>query len=228
MNKTREKKEKYYKILQSDLTHFGFKYKEGLNIDTKKFDPNQPCDNGLHFCTSIDICMWMYLGSLIADVEIPPNEPVVKNLYKLKAHKIILKNIRPLRDFEGWRDVQYCLQIIDIDPHIFIRNYIQCKNETIYQRAVQNDGFLLGFIENQSPTVCMMAVQQNGFALKYVKKQTLELALEAVRQNGMALMFVEKQTENICVDAVTQDREAINFVESRFIDKCRRLIENSI
>jgi len=37
----------FYKFLNNDLTHHGFTYKLGLNIDTKQFMPYDTCSDGM-------------------------------------------------------------------------------------------------------------------------------------------------------------------------------------
>lgn len=36
----------FYKILNSDLVHYGFTYREGLNVDVWRFDPEKQCGPG--------------------------------------------------------------------------------------------------------------------------------------------------------------------------------------
>ena len=87
---------KYYKILRSDMTHHGFVYKEGLNIDTEPFDETPNYGGGLFFCDKEHILGFCDYGNLIAEVEIPIGEKVIKVDNQYKAHAIILKNIKPL------------------------------------------------------------------------------------------------------------------------------------
>ena len=87
---------KYYKILSSDMTHHGFVYKEGLNIDTKPFDETPDCGGGLFFSNAENILSFWRYGYLIAEVEIPIGEKVVKVEDKYKAHSIVLKKIKPI------------------------------------------------------------------------------------------------------------------------------------
>ena len=87
---------KYYKILSSDLTHHGFKYQEGLNIDTNPFDETPDCGGGLFFSDSEHILSFVGYGNLIAEVEVPDGTKIVQVEDKYKAHSIVLKNIKPI------------------------------------------------------------------------------------------------------------------------------------
>ena len=87
---------KYYKIVSSDMTHHGFVYKEGLNIDTELFDEIPNCGGGLFFSDAQNILSFVNYGNLIAEVEVPDGTKIVQVEDKYKAHAIVLKNIRPI------------------------------------------------------------------------------------------------------------------------------------
>ena len=87
---------KYYKILSSDMTHHGFVYKEGLNIDTEPFDKTPVCGGGLFFSDAQNILAFVNYGKLIAEIEVPDGTKIVQVEDKYKAHAIVLKNIRPI------------------------------------------------------------------------------------------------------------------------------------
>ena len=87
---------KYYKILRSDMTHHGFVYKEGLNIDTEPFDETPDCGGGLFFSNAENILSFWRYGDLIAEVEVPDGTKIVQVGDKYKAHAIVLKNIKPI------------------------------------------------------------------------------------------------------------------------------------
>ena len=87
---------KYYKILRSNMTHHGFVYKEGLNIDTEPFDKTPACGGGLFFSDAQNILAFVNYGNLIAEVEVPDGTKIVQVDDKYKAHSIVLKNIKPI------------------------------------------------------------------------------------------------------------------------------------
>jgi hypothetical protein len=87
----------YVKFLNNSLTHNGFKYQEGLNVDTIPFNPSGECaPGGLYYTHIAYLEVWCHMGELIADVEIPEDALVYSEPCgtKWKANKIILKNIR--------------------------------------------------------------------------------------------------------------------------------------
>ena len=98
----------YVKILREDMTHHNFLYKEGLNVDTVPFNPRGTCSpGGLYFCILEDMPQYIEYGPLIADVELPADATVYTEEHKLKADKIILKNIKPIQEHQCWSDLNF-------------------------------------------------------------------------------------------------------------------------
>ena len=97
------------KFLRQDMNHFGFQYKEGLNVDTNVFYPRGSClGGGLYFTTHKHRYNYCGIGPLIADVEIPLDAKVYSDPCgtKWKSDRIILKNIR-----------SHCYDSQVFDPH---------------------------------------------------------------------------------------------------------------
>ena len=117
---------KYYKILRSDMTHHGFKYKEGLNVDINPFDETPDCGDGLFFSDAENILSFVNYGDLIAEVEIPDDTKIVQVRNKYKAHAIVIKNIKPIWTVDTFK---YCIEE-GIDIHI--------KNDNAFQYAAEN------------------------------------------------------------------------------------------
>jgi hypothetical protein len=92
---------KYVKLLHENLTHYGFTYKMGLNVDVIPFDPDVECKpGGLYFCKPTDI-RYHHSGifdayTLIADVEIPADAQFAYGRTKCKADRVVLSNMRCL------------------------------------------------------------------------------------------------------------------------------------
>jgi hypothetical protein len=109
-------KRKYIKILSNDWKHKGFQYKEGMNIDTRPFNPSGSClGGGLYFTDEEHFTEFIQYGTKIADVEIPDDAQVYADPCgeKWKADKIIIKNIREIKDLPQWQDINFCGHLID-------------------------------------------------------------------------------------------------------------------
>ena len=82
---------KLYKILNHNLRHYDFQYREGLNKDTIMFNPSYECQRGgLYFCEEKFIIDYINYGIKIATVEILDDARVYVENRKFKANKIIL------------------------------------------------------------------------------------------------------------------------------------------
>ena len=188
----KQKNTKFYKFLNNDLTHYGFKYQLGVNIDTEQFNPTRECSKGgFYFCTESDYHFYFYkYGTKLASIEIPDDARVYVEKNKFKSDKIIIKEIR---DF------------IDVDNNVWIN-------------MIYKDGRALQYVKEELLTeeLCMLAVRQNGLVLEFVKKQTSKICKLAVRQDAYALQYVINQNEKVCEIAVRQEGDALEYVEKRY------------
>ena len=98
----------YFKILADDLTHHGFTYTTGLNIDIKPFSPIPRCNGGLFFADEKNILEFCNYGTKIAEVTLPKGEMIVQVGKKYKAHSIILGKIYNLWTIETFEWLLRC------------------------------------------------------------------------------------------------------------------------
>ena len=168
----------HYKILNSNLVQMGFKYKLGLNTDVIPFSPYSCTPGGLNYSTGVNIAMFATFGTLIADVIVPEGSQV-SHLHNLsKASSLVISNIRPLVDFEKWKDPDWCM------------------------KAVQVNGLVLQFIKNQTFELCYEAIRQDILALEFVQKQTYQLCRYAVCLNPYAITYIRNRTKKMWREAV--------------------------
>lgn len=83
----------FYKYLFDNMNQYGFQYKYGLNIDTKRFNPHGSCEGGgLYFTTHdrIEAFKNGKHGNNLHHVIIPDDAMVYVDHEKFKADKIIL------------------------------------------------------------------------------------------------------------------------------------------
>lgn len=104
-----------YKIIRQNHTHYGFTYKEGLNIDTKPFQPEGSCvAGGLYFFTDLeDLSRWLDYGVYLYDVEVPKGYKYVQEYSKHRAEALYLSNRLDLRLAQTW---EYLLQKVMYSP----------------------------------------------------------------------------------------------------------------
>ena len=149
-----ETKTTFVKILNANMKHVDFVYQEGLNIDKLPFNPSGTCKSGGLYYTNLEnMAKFIEYGTQIADVIVPADAQVYADPKgdKWKADKIILQNIRPLKDHPIWNDKTFCLA------------------------AIKQHSYALQHVREQTPEICLAAVQKNGRALHYVREQTPEI-----------------------------------------------------
>ena len=98
----------YFKILREDLTHYGYTYHKGLNVDSNPFEPVPNRRNGLCFADEKTILGFCNYGTKIAKVTIPEGEAIVLVGEEYKAHRIILGSFRELWTKETFKWLISC------------------------------------------------------------------------------------------------------------------------
>ena len=238
----------FYKLLYEDLNHHDFTYKNGLNEDTKQFNPTNKCsEGGLYFTEKEKLPMWIssyYFGTnreyrFITRCFIPNDANVCVGNCKFKSDKLI----------------------VDIENKITIENSLLWNDENFCKKAVKYNGLLLEFVKNQTDEICKIAVSQSGIALKFVNEQTYELCKIAcdrfdysytkivkyskngfyyvndktdeickmvLQKCGNQLLFVENQTENMCKLAVNQNGLALKHVKEQTDEICKLAIQQNV
>ena len=98
---------KGYKVIRKDMTHNGFKYQRGLNVDTKPFNPNGSCvAGGLYFFTDLkDLPNWLDYGDYLWEVQVPEGAQCVQDGNKYRADKLILVKRHSLASKNIWKQI---------------------------------------------------------------------------------------------------------------------------
>ena len=208
----------YYKVVRDDLTHHGFTYKLGLNVDTLYFNPSGSCRPGGLYFTDIDnLGTFFDFGNLIAFIKIPIDAQVYSEPCgsKWKANRIIIEKFVTIDSY--WHNYKFCIKAVKHDG--FALQYVKNQSPEILMEAVKHDGFALQYVKNQSPEILMEAVKHDGFALQYVKNQSPELCLVAVK-NGCALQYVIAQSPEILMEAVKENGHALEYVKEQSPEIC--------
>lgn len=91
----------YFKILNSELNHYGFQYKEGLNVDyhTKE-------KRGLYFTDKDHILGYLEMGTVIAKVTVPSNVIIhTQDAGAMYANEIILSDIMEIWNLDNFKKI---------------------------------------------------------------------------------------------------------------------------
>jgi hypothetical protein len=88
-----------YKILRSDMIHYDYTYKFGLN-EIKKFNPNGSCINGGFYLTDkTNIPMYESYGPNLAKISLPNDTLIYIEDDKIKVNKLYIENIDSLNNY---------------------------------------------------------------------------------------------------------------------------------
>ncbi len=140
MPKTYTQETKFYKILNNNMNHHGFQYKEGLNEDTKPFELERKCSGGLYFSDLDHIAEFFDFGSYIAKVIIPADAMCIQvSESEWKADKIILFDIKPLKQWEMWQDKNFCLHAVKHYAHNLQYVEPEMQTEEMCRAALEQD-----------------------------------------------------------------------------------------
>lgn len=185
---------KFYKFLNDELNHRGFRYGLGLNVDSIPFNPTNQCSaGGLYFCKDSDCHLHcMCYGNKLALVRIPDDAKVYVEYCKFKADKLIIDDIT---DFHNVSD-DFWINILQKNGHAL--KHIKIQTEKLCKSAVQQNGLALQYVKDQTIEICKLAIQQDGRALQYVNKEfQIELCKLAVYEYGLALHYIKEPTGEI-------------------------------
>src|SRR6185437_3267995 len=234
-----KKGETFYKFFPETENHFGFKFKTGSNIDTKKFDVETACSNGLFFTDLENAPNWYTSRPHYRIVTIPDDARVSFESNKYKADRIVLsEKLTYNQSNELTQVLAFCLsthppfhpEYIDNMPEDLKLKMLMRYPEAICKlkeqtpeiclATVKQNGAALQYVKEQTPKICLAAVQQCGVSLKHVIVQTPEICLAAVKQNGSALRYVKEQTPEICLAAVKQNGFTLQYVKEQTDEIC--------
>jgi len=210
---------KFYKFLNDDLIHYGFQYKLGLNIDTKKFNPNGECTKGgLYFCEESKCHMFCkYYGGKMGIVSIPDDALVYIEHNKFKADKFIINEII---DFDSV-DESFWINMLD-KTGVMLR-YVKNQTYEICETAVKQNGLAIQYVTDSLLTYDLykLAIEQNSRAIQYVSMDMIDHVLieSAIRQNGLMLRFITDQTPELCEMAIKQNPLALQYVKDDMLTK---------
>jgi len=233
------KDKKLYKFLSDDLSHFGFTYKEGLNIDNKSFSPIGNCSSGgLYFCEeSTCHLFWKNYGNKIAIIEVPDDARVYVEESKFKADKLIIKEI------VKFMDMSYIFWANILLKDYRALEYIKKQTEEICKMALKKNWKALKYVKEsfQTEELCKLAIRQNYYAMYFVhpnlltpelkcfafnqkipsiqsigKDQTDEMCIEAIKFNWREIQHVRNQTKEICLSAIRKNAKALRYINMKY------------
>jgi hypothetical protein len=163
----------FYKILEKDGIHHGFKYKHGINKDIVPLPIG-----GLHFIEKSYIPLYIFYGVYLCKVTVP-NDAMV-----CVSEKILEPSGRKISVFKSDK------LIVDVNNKIFIEELDDWNDYQFCYDAVQLNGYALRHVKNQTDELCELAVQDTGYAILSVKNKTPKICEIAIQTCSNSAQFV--------------------------------------
>ncbi len=176
---------KYYKALNKNLTHHGFVYKLGLNVDVLPFNPTGSClPGGLYYTDLEHIAEYFeHYGDLVAEVE-PVGQiyldPEIDldggKVVKWKTDKLIIKSIEPIERFMAKQSNAFKLAACKV--YGLNIKYIIWPTEEMQRIAVQSNWGAHQYIRNPTKAITKLAQEMEEIAHKEEEKEHKALVKE--------------------------------------------------
>lgn len=207
--------EKFYKILRADLTHHGFVYKLGLNVDTVRFRPYGAwLPGGLYYTNLTYLSTYLDHGSLLAEVRPVGRIYADPSGTVWKTDKLFIDSITPKKEWLTYErkismaklngkalryfaEPTYELQLAAVRQNGCAIQYVLFPTEEMQLIAVNQNFNAIQHIVNPSETVKLAAIRHDERSIDYIENPTEEMQLAAVEQDGRSLQYIENPTENV-------------------------------
>lgn len=183
----------YVKIIREDMIHRGFKYRLGINIDHRPFNPIGHCKfGGLYFCRRSHAPLFAAHGRLIVDVVLPPNENVHDEIDKQKAKCIVISNPRRWEDeFSEWE--KQMAVINNPASIVFLSN----PSLSVQKLAVTEDAHAIQFISRPSEEIQKVAIERDATSIEHIKRPSLSLQVFAITLNPQSIYYIRNPDERL-------------------------------
>src|SRR5579872_4900984 len=154
----------FVKLTNKFEFHHGFLFKDGLNVDTKKFNPSGNCrPGGLYFTDIKDAYLWVYYSGYIGlmihmrKVTIPNDATIYIENCKFKTDKIILSQKEEISSEFILKAIERGFNILKFMPTVKI-------NKEICLKAIIRHPTSFHYIPDKlkDKEICLLAVGQNG------------------------------------------------------------------
>lgn len=217
-----------YKFVNDSNIHGQFKYKDGTNKDTNKFNPSGSCaGGGLYYADSEHILSYSNFGQKICKVTIQPHASVYVDTEKYKADEIDvdLKNAMTIEEYvKKMTKNELLLNISSNSKIILIIDFINLD--------LMDDEICEKLILSYANVTNRDMIQK---IKEYVKKKSMseDQIIEFAKKNPKILYYLDDDVinENLCMRLLSENVHAhyINiFAKSKYNDFTRNYFEVSI
>jgi hypothetical protein len=209
----------YIRIFNKYMNHMGFQYKYGYNEDIHKFNPNFYTRGGLHFAEKKNFYRFLSFGDRIADVIIPDGARVEKIYedaycgYIYKADKIIIKNIRLVKNLPEWKDEAFQKKIIEAgedNAYEYFRN----PSLEVQKMMIKTSSYCIKYIKKPSREIQLMAVHDDINNVKYINNPCSAVQLYVVRIKPSLSYLFKKPSEQVQKIIAKKDARFLKHIKN--------------
>ena len=223
----------FVRFTNSSENHNGFQYKDGLNVDTEKFNPRGSCTGGgLYFCEGDQFTNHYQNHTYLRFVTIPSDAKVYVDHSKFKANKFILGK-RIEFDYENILSLIYTQEQFEnmMLENVDILHYLhRCKNysnmKKIYMYAIRKghidiDAVPVKLIATLSDNDLIEIITESEFDVDSLvsllrnsgtsSEKVLKIAIQKNVELMSKLVFIDYEklfTEEELIDLYVEDDEA--------------------
>uniref|UniRef100_A0A6C0EAE2 DUF4116 domain-containing protein n=1 Tax=viral metagenome TaxID=1070528 RepID=A0A6C0EAE2_9ZZZZ len=223
------KGKKFYKLTNEYDTHFSFKYKNGLNIDTNKFNPANTCSSGgLYFTDSSNVSYWYdrfnYEYKYIREVTVPNDALVYVEDLKYKADKIVVSGKSLIEKSDIWKNNDF----INSLTHKMIEEYfpkLKHQNKNLVKKVLHMIPEYIDFVKNRTVEYCRISLEKYGDAIKYIKNPTDDDYIKIIQRDISFLKYIKNPSAKVLEYVVRNYEDALNFIPNPSIDLIKLSLE---
>lgn len=194
---------KFVKLTNSSECHNAFQFNDGLNIDTKSFDPYSVMEcydniGGIYFVEKMDISKWIHYNDKtmchVREVLIPDDAFVHINDGKFKTNKMILGHKKHIDDEVYLNSVVHYYENLSYIPRELVTKKLCLETMKIHKNA--HDILKYIPVEIIDKEICLEAIKKNSYALQYVPEhlKDKEICMAAL----MNTIYCNVTKSNIC------------------------------
>lgn len=215
----------FYKIINKEKRHYGFTYKEGLNLDNNEFNHVSKCQKGgLYFTTLENIFKFMEWGIYYCEVNIPNEAVCYIEDNKIKANMLTIISFIKTEELEDWHNLDFCR--LAIKENIDTIHYVKAFDEKMLTSIISQCPSFIQLINKKyhikGLNIYNDIVTYDGLLLEYLDDsvKTYEICLKAINNTKEAFIFIPDSIKVLHPEIIIQCIEDVQLVLNHIPFNC--------
>jgi hypothetical protein len=152
-----------------------------------------------------------------------PNDAIVNvGFRKINTNKIDVVEILDIKELPCWKDKEFCLSAISLNPYSIACIYDNFKDDPdfYFDYIINMHRHAYSCVENPKKDLTLYAIRCHPSVFYEVKDKNKTVCEVAVECDGLLLEYVPENiiNYNICELAIRQNREAIQYVPKKIMN----------